>query len=92
MCSQRQGMWADKLYRFVRRIVAESGVPKGTMRFVRRGAVTEAENISPGLGTALAGHRSRQVTIQNYIDQTKSRTSEIVLPSVVRPQAQNGHA
>ncbi len=55
------------------------------MRFVRRGAVTEAENISPGLGTVLAGHRSRQVTVQNYIDQLKIRTQAIMLPTVVGP-------
>jgi integrase len=85
--SQRKGTWADKLYRFVRRLVKEAGISTGTMRYVRRGAVTEAENISPGLGTALAGNRSRSVTVANYIDQTKLRTSDIVLPSVVRPRA-----
>ena len=73
------------IYQRIKKFVELAGITQGTLRFVRRGAATAAEAV-PGAGTVLLGHRSRQTTVQSYLDQTKITASAIVLPSVVRPR------
>ena len=69
------------LFKRIKTIFSGAGIP-GRFHCIRRGAVTEAENISPGLGTVIAGHRSRDVTVRHYIDQTLIRNDGIKLPTV----------
>ena len=62
-------LWAGREQFFVqmRKLVKRSGVPAGTFKWVRRGAITDVE-AAGGNGSLLAGHRSRAVTEGHYLD------------------------
>jgi integrase len=61
----------EALYRGFRRLVAASGIRKGTFRWLRRTAATQTERISPGSATALLGHAARSTTEAWYIDRSQ---------------------
>ena len=62
-------LWAhrEQFYVQMRKLVKSSGVPAGTFKWIRRGAITDVEALG-GNGSLLAGHRSRAVTEGHYID------------------------
>lgn len=61
----------EALYRAFRRLVAASGIRRGTFRWLRRTAATQVETVQPGAGTALLGHASRSTTEQWYLDRSQ---------------------
>ncbi|QDV23423.1 tyrosine-type recombinase/integrase [Aureliella helgolandensis] len=71
--SERRRIWPlwcrrENFYRQFRAIVADSGVRKGTFRFLRRASTTHVELEFPGKGYLHAGHASPDVTVRHYLD------------------------
>lgn len=79
-----EGIPRRTFYDQLRAIVKFAGIQsdRGTFKYLRRSAITEAESILPGMGTRLAGHRCSYVTQTHYVDHTKVRTPELELPSL----------
>lgn len=61
----------EAFYRGFRRLVAASGIRRGTFRWLRRTAATQVETVQAGAGTALLGHASRSTTEAWYIDRSQ---------------------
>lgn len=79
---QRGPVWQlavrrETFYRRFQRLVRQAEIRPGTFRWIRRTAITQIERVSPGQGTPLAGHRSRQTTEQHYIDQAQLHVPQL---------------
>ena len=72
----------EKLFDWIRAYVRDSGIRKGTMRWVRRGSASEAERIERGAGKAALGHRSDWVSAAHYLDPALVGVKDIVKPSL----------
>ena len=73
----KQRLWHD-----FRILVAEAEVRPGQFRWIRRGAGSAAEALRFGAGTALLGHRTRDVTVRHYLDPSIAQQELIRLPSI----------
>lgn len=67
------------VYRTWKKLVAKSGIRKGTFRWIRRSGTTHVEQQSPGRGYIHAGHSDSRVTMAHYIDRSQLN-SQIVAP------------
>ena len=72
----------EKLYDWIRAFVRDSGIRKGTMRWIRRGSASEAERIERGAGRAALGHRSDWVAAAHYLDPAIVGVKDIIKPSL----------
>ena len=72
----------EKLYDWVRAYVRESGIRKGTLRWIRRGSASEAERIERGQGKAALGHRSDWISAAHYLDPAIVGVKDIKKPSL----------
>lgn len=72
----------EKLYDWILAFVRESGIRKGTMKFIRRGSASAAERIKRGEGKASLGHRSDWVSQAHYLDPTIVGQTDIAKPSL----------
>lgn len=68
----------EALYDHVNRVVRLAGIRPGTLKWLRRSAVTALEAEQPGMGTRLAGHLARSTTERHYMDVAQLRAP--VLP------------
>jgi hypothetical protein len=62
------------------RLVATSGVRRGTFKWLRRAAGSYAESQQPGAGPALLGHRDPGVFHKHYEDASLTQTRPIQPP------------
>lgn len=72
--SDRKLIWPldvrrETFYEHIRKIVKGAGIRKGTFRYLRRTAGTQAEINQPGGGQIFLNHSSPQVTRESYLDQ-----------------------
>lgn len=74
----------EKLYDWVRAYVRESGVKKGTLKFIRKGSASAAERLERGAGRASLGHRSDTVSQNHYLDPSIVGVRDIAKPSLFR--------
>ena len=70
------------VYQYIQSLCKLVGA-QGTYRYLRRGAVTLAENIQMGLGSKLVGHTNRLTTVNHYIDQHRLDAPKVDLPRVI---------
>jgi len=61
----------EALYRHFNRLVTAAGIRRGTFRWLRRTAATQAERVQAGSGARLLGHASRATTEAWYIDRSQ---------------------
>jgi integrase len=67
----------EAFYRAFRKLVAASGIRKGTFRWLRRTAATQVEIVAPGRATELLGHQSRSTTESWYLDRSQLGTAPL---------------
>lgn len=70
-----------KFFSEFKAIVKEAGLT-GTFRFIRRGAITQAELLEPGAGQRLAAHRDTRTTRTHYLDPQLLPKTAVSLPSL----------
>ena len=75
------GVRREALYRMFRAIVKESGIRKGTFRWIRRSGVTHVERDQPGRGWLHAGHSDPRTAMLHYLDRSQL-TGVIVSPTL----------
>lgn len=72
----------ETFYEHIRKIVAGAGIRKGTFRYLRRAAITQAEIGRPGGGQAFANHSSPQVTRESYLDEWQIQPLPLRVPTL----------
>ena len=73
----------EKFYDWLRAYVREAGL-QGSMKFVRKGSASAAENLCRGAGKASLGHRSDWVSAAHYLVPEIVGQTDIVKPSLFR--------
>lgn len=70
-----------KFFSEFKAIVKQAGLT-GTFRFIRRGAITQAELLEPGAGQRLACHQDTRTTRTHYLDPCLLPASAVHVPGL----------
>lgn len=72
----------EKLYDWIRAFVRDAGIRKGSMKFIRKGSASAAENLCRGAGKISLGHRSDWISAAHYLVPSIVGACDIAKPSL----------